>query len=66
MARGRPTRAWYLIPLFLGIIGGIIGYFAVKNDDKEMANNLLIEGIVLTIVVIILWFVLIAALFAAF
>jgi uncharacterized membrane protein (UPF0136 family) len=61
----KPTRAWYLIPLFLGIIGGIIGYFAVKDSDKKMANNLLIEGLVLTVVWVILWIVSIVALFAA-
>jgi CHASE2 domain-containing sensor protein len=61
MANNRPTRAWYLIPFFLGILGGIIGYFAVKNDDKEMANNLLVEGIIMTVIAVILWFIFIVA-----
>lgn len=45
--KSKPTRAWYLVPLLLSIIGGIIGYFAVKNDDKPMANRLLIIGVVM-------------------
>jgi len=49
-AKERPTRAWYFVPFFLGILGGIIGYFAVKEDDKRMANNLLILGILMTII----------------
>ena len=24
---------WYLVPIFLGLIGGIIAYFALRNDD---------------------------------
>jgi hypothetical protein len=34
------------VPFLLSIIGGIIGYFAVKNEDKRMANRLLMVGIV--------------------
>jgi len=47
-----PGILWYLIPLFFGILGGIVAYIGVKDDDKEMANNLLIFGIVWTIVLI--------------
>ena len=53
----RHTAAWYLIPLVLGIIGGIIGYIVIKDDDKGMANNLLILGIVMTFVIPIVFFV---------
>ena len=49
----RPTRAWYLVPLFLNILGGIIGYFAVRKDDPKFANRLLILGIVMFVVVIL-------------
>lgn len=35
------------MPFFINIIGGIIGYFAVKNEDKPMANRLLILGVVM-------------------
>ncbi|MBN2202676.1 MAG: hypothetical protein JW700_00620, partial [Candidatus Aenigmarchaeota archaeon] len=51
-----PSKAWYLVPIFFGILGGIIGYFAVKDDDKNMANKLLILGIVLTILPVIILF----------
>ena len=47
-----PCILWYLVPLFFGILGGIVAYIGVKDDDKEMANNLLIFGIVWTIILI--------------
>jgi hypothetical protein len=65
MAKERPTRAWYLIPFFLIILGGIIGYFAVKGDDKKMANNLLLVGILMTIIWTVATFVFTTAFFAA-
>jgi len=40
-----PTKLWYLVPFFFGIIGGLIGYVAVKGEDDEMATNLLMFGI---------------------
>ena len=45
-----PSILWYLVPFFFGILGGIVAYIGVKNDDKEMANNLLILGIIWTII----------------
>ena len=54
--RDKPTRAWYLVPLLFGILGGIIGYFAVKNEDQRLANNLLIVGIVVTFLIFLLGF----------
>jgi len=35
---------WYLLPIFLGIIGGIIAYFALRNDDRERQKNAFILG----------------------
>jgi len=46
----RPTALWYLVPFFFGIIGGIVAYVGTKNDDKEMADGLLIFGIVWSLV----------------
>jgi len=45
------TGAWYIVPLLLGIVGGIIGYLIIKDDDKKMATNLLIIGIIMTFVI---------------
>ena len=38
---------WYLLPIFLGIIGGINAYFALRNDDREKAKKCLYLGLIL-------------------
>ncbi|MCW4025567.1 MAG: C2H2-type zinc finger protein [Candidatus Bathyarchaeota archaeon] len=48
--KSKPSNAWVLVPILFGILGGLIGYVGVKDDDKELANNLLIFGIVFTFI----------------
>lgn len=38
---------WFLLPILLGLIGGIIAFFVLKNDDLKKAKNCLYLGIVL-------------------
>lgn len=45
---------WFLLPIFLGIIGGIIAFFVLRHDDPKKAKNCLYLGIALMIVGIIL------------
>jgi H+/Cl- antiporter ClcA len=40
------SKAWYLLPIFLGIIGGLIGFFVLRKDSPKMARNCLIIGII--------------------
>jgi len=47
---GKPTALWWLVPIFFGIIGGIVAYVGVKGDDQDMADGLLIFGIVWSII----------------
>ncbi|SVC00425.1 uncharacterized protein METZ01_LOCUS253279 [marine metagenome] len=44
---------WYLVPIFLGLIGGIVAYFALRNDDRRKAKNCLFLGIILGVIGII-------------
>ena len=44
---------WVLLPIFLGIFGGIIGYFILKQDDHKLAKFCLHLSIVLTVIQII-------------
>ena len=46
-ARGR-SRWWYLAPLLLAIVGGVVAYFAVRRDDPRLARNCLVLGVALT------------------
>ena len=45
---------WYLLPILLGIIGGIIAYFAIRRDDREKAKKCMYLGLILLAVGIIL------------
>jgi hypothetical protein len=46
----KPTSgAWWLLPIFLGWVGGLIGYLVVKDSDQSKAKGLLIFGIIWTI-----------------
>ena len=47
------SRLWYLVPIFFGLIGGIIAYFAIRRDDPEKAKKCLWVGIILTAINII-------------
>lgn len=41
------TNAWYLAPIFLGIIGGLIMYLVLKDENPKMAKKGLILSLVL-------------------
>ncbi len=48
------SRWWYLLPIFIGLIGGIIAYFAIRRDDPQKAKRCLMVGIGLTAINVIL------------
>ena len=47
------SNAWYLLPIFIGMIGGIIGYLAIRKDDPQKAKNCIYIGIVMMVIGII-------------
>jgi uncharacterized membrane protein YeaQ/YmgE (transglycosylase-associated protein family) len=44
------SNFWFLLPIFIGLIGGIIAYFVLRQDDPKKAKNCLYLGIVLAII----------------
>jgi len=38
---------WFLLPVFVHIIGGVIAYYALKPDEPRMAKDCLYIGITL-------------------
>ena len=40
---------WYILPIVLGIIGGIIAYFVLRKDDKKRAERCLFIGIIVAL-----------------
>ncbi len=47
------SKWWYLVPIIFGLVGGVIGYFALRKDDPMKAKNCLILGGILTIINIV-------------
>jgi hypothetical protein len=39
---------WFLLPILFNVIGGVIAYFVIKDDDPKRAKNCLLLGIILT------------------
>jgi|GWRWMinimDraft_13_1066021.scaffolds.fasta_scaffold34351_3 uncharacterized membrane protein YeaQ/YmgE (transglycosylase-associated protein family) len=48
------SNTWYLLPIFVGLIGGVIAYFILRNDDPKKAKNCIYVGILLAAVGIII------------
>ena len=63
------SDAWYLVPFFFGIIGGLIAWLVNKDRNPRKARNFLIFGIVWSIIAIIiiaiLWMAVFVALFTS-
>ena len=51
----KPTRLLYLVPITMGILGGVLMYIAVKDQNQEMANDGMFWGVVVTIIVILFY-----------
>ena len=47
-------NTWYLLPIFVGLIGGVIAYWILRHDDPKKAKNCLYIGIVLAIIGIVI------------
>ena len=47
------SKAWWLLPIFFGVIGGIIAYFILRQSDPQKAKNCLYLGLVLMLIGII-------------
>ncbi|MGH1568128.1 MAG: hypothetical protein ACRBBZ_02860 [Nitrosopumilus sp.] len=48
------SNAWFLLPILFGIIGGIIAFFILRNDDPRKARNCLYLGLAFMIFGILL------------
>ena len=46
----KPTSLLYLVPIFMGLLGGILMYIAVKDQNQEMANAGMFVGVFITII----------------
>ena len=44
------SSMWYLLPIFVGMIGGIIAYLIIRRDDPRKAKNCIYIGIVMMVI----------------
>jgi uncharacterized membrane protein YeaQ/YmgE (transglycosylase-associated protein family) len=55
---GKPVNgAWWLLPIFLGWIGGLVAWLVLKDVDPDKARAMLITGIAVSVVglLLLLW-----------
>jgi hypothetical protein len=62
VSSGKPTLLWYFVPFFFGILGGLVGYVGTKDEDKDMANGLLLFGAVWSIILYIIYWIALSSL----
>lgn len=48
MKERKRSWVWFLLPVFVHVIGGVIAYYALKPDEPRMAKDCLYIGIVLS------------------
>jgi len=53
----KPSAAWYLAPIFLGIIGSAIMWYVLKDEDHPDSSKMVRKGWVIGIVLTLLHFV---------
>lgn len=69
MSTVQRTWAWYLLPIFFNILGGLFAYFIIRPDDPKKAKECLNIGIVLVAVnigILLMGLAASASLFSAF
>ncbi|MBT3329671.1 MAG: hypothetical protein HOE93_01725 [Nitrosopumilus sp.] len=54
------SNMWFLLPIFFGMIGGIIAYIIIRKDDSDKAKNCIYVGIIMMVLGVILNIVLAA------
>ena len=53
----RRSTLWFLLPIVFNILGGIIAYFVIREDDPKKARNCLLLGISIAAIPILLFIV---------
>lgn len=49
------SRWWFVLPLMLNLLGGIIAYLAIRHDDPDKAKNCLLAGLAIFAALLAPW-----------
>jgi hypothetical protein len=50
----KTSNWWYLLPIFFGIVGGLIMFFALRKEDNETAKTGIVLSVIITGVALII------------
>ena len=53
MDKQKTSWVWYLLPILFSILGGIVGYFLLRDKDKKTAKTLIYIGLIVFVLEII-------------
>ena len=53
----RRSSLWFLLPVVFNVLGGLVAYFAIRDDDPKRAKSCLLLGITLAAIPVLLFVV---------
>lgn len=53
----RRSRLWFLLPIVFNVLGGVVAYFVIRDDDPKRARSCLFLGIILAAIPVLLFVV---------
>jgi len=60
-----PSDLWYLLPIFFGIIGGLVMFFVLKDENRKMAKNGIILGAIIAVIGLVIISIIYAGMFSS-
>ena len=57
--KGKVSNWWWLLPIFLNILGGILMFIALRRENYDIAKKGLIMGFIITVLEIALYLMII-------
>lgn len=51
----RRSSLWFLLPIVFNVLGGLVAYFVIRDDDPKRARSCLLLGIILAAIPILLF-----------
>ena len=54
-ATGRVSPVWWVLPILLGLLGGVIAWAGTRDRDPSVARAMLIVGIVISVIAVVVY-----------